>query len=126
MPAFTVTYVSATDAAGTFLQSTPSPAVCSVGTFDQIEIVNTAGSDITIEAIPIACSAFKDAGKLMHFKIKDGQSKRFNLRGDLAGAFLAPMDFVPLLWQAKSKNGLVDRTKLIPRSRNHCQIILRP
>ena len=128
MATFTVTYTTATDANGTFLQLTPSRAVISASAIDQIKIVNAASSDITIEAIPLTCSAFDEPGELMRVKIKDGQSKHFDLREDLAGAFLHPMDFMPLLWRAKSKSGAVDRTGSplhIPRSRLHFQIAIQ-
>ena len=123
MATFTVTYT--TDGTGTLLQLAPSPASISAsGAIDKIEIVNAAGSEITIEAIPITCSAFDRPGKLMNFKIRNGASKEFALRPDLAGAFLTPLDFLPLLWKAKSRNGAVDPTPLIPNSVNHFQIVI--
>ena len=52
MATFTVTYT--TDASGGFLELAPPNASFSLGSdgVDNIEIVNAAGSDITIEAIP--------------------------------------------------------------------------
>jgi hypothetical protein len=111
---FPVTYTI--DATGTILELAPTGATFTVDDgIDEIEIVNNAGSDITIEGTPYACNVFEKPGKFMDFKIKNGQSERFRLRWDLAGAFVSG-DFVSLQWRARSKSGAQDMTPLNPGS----------
>ena len=103
---FSVTYT--TDTTGTLLQLAPAGATFTTDDgIGEIEFVNNAGSEITIEGTPAACSVFANPDKFMDFKIKHGHSKSFPLRSDLAYAFLSG-DFVSLLWKAKSQSGAED------------------
>jgi len=108
MATFTVTYTS--DGAGNLVLAPAGGVIKLSAGIDKIEIANNAGSEITIESVPLTTSAFDRPGNLMRFKIPNTASVTHAFRDDLKDAFLDETEALPLLWKAKSASGDTDPT----------------
>jgi len=88
-----------------------------------IEVKNSTGERILIEAIPRTCCAFAKSGQLMRLKIKDRETAVLKLRADLPYAFAPGVsERLRLLWRAESQSGATDPTPLDPDDENAWQV----